>query len=146
MDVFNMVSRQPVHNPKRRYSTTSCDTIFKYALTNFVLDPIQQKMWIELGVGQNVMRNCKLVQFYCVYFHLPQFGRMMWVENACCISKKKFHLSLNLKIYRNFDLNHPVAYFPFRNLYTFCKAANQNASVKWCHISVIFARTIFDFL
>ena len=30
-------SRQPVRHPKRR-STTSCDTIFQYALTNFVLD------------------------------------------------------------------------------------------------------------
>ena len=27
---------------------------------------------------------------------------------------------MNLKIYNNFDLNHPVAYFPFGNPYTFC--------------------------
>ena len=26
---------------------------------------------------------------------------------------------MNFKIYCNFDLNHPVAYFPFGNLYTF---------------------------
>ena len=27
---------------------------------------------------------------------------------------------MNLKIYSNFDLNHPVPYFPFGHLYTFC--------------------------
>ena len=27
---------------------------------------------------------------------------------------------MNLKIYNNFDLNHPVAYFPFGNPHTFC--------------------------
>ena len=27
---------------------------------------------------------------------------------------------MNLKIYSNFDLNNPVAYFSFVNLYTFC--------------------------
>ena len=31
-----------------------------------------------------------------------------------------FHLSMNIKIYNDFDLNHPVAYFPSGNLYTFC--------------------------
>ena len=31
-----------------------------------------------------------------------------------------FHLSMNLKIYSNFDLKHKVAYFPFGNLYAFC--------------------------
>ena len=47
---------------------------------------------------------------------------------------------MNLKIYSNFDLNHPVAYFPFGNHYTFLcvrvdeKAANQKASVGWRHI------------
>ena len=47
---------------------------------------------------------------------------------------------MNLKIYSNFVLNHLVAYFPFRNLYTFCmprvdeEAANQKTSVRLRHI------------
>ena len=47
---------------------------------------------------------------------------------------------MNLKIYSNFDLNHPVAYFPFLNVYTFHmqrvdeKAPNQKASDRWRHI------------
>ena len=47
---------------------------------------------------------------------------------------------MNFKIYSNFDLNHPVAFFYFwKSLYFLYarvdeKAANQKASVRWRHI------------
>ena len=58
---------------------------------------------------------------------------------------------MNLKIYSNFDLNHPCSFFYIRKSLYFLyarineKAANQKANVMWRHIEVIFVRTISDF-
>ena len=99
--------------------TTSCDTIFQYALNNFILDEIQQKIWREVGLAQNLTRKCKLFKFYtCLFSPAPVWwSDMSW---KCEMHNWNFfHSSMNLKIYSDFDLNHLVAYFPFRNVYTF---------------------------
>ena len=67
------------------------------------------------------MSKCILFQFYPVFFS----PATVWLNDIMSGKCKmhifnSFHSSMNLKIYSNFDLNHPVAYFPFRNQYTFC--------------------------
>ena len=39
-------------------------------------------IWKEVGVAHNFMWKCKLFKFYLVYFHLPQFDRMIWAKNV----------------------------------------------------------------
>ena len=95
--------------------TTTCDTIFQYAFTHFVLDKMN--------------RSACYIKFYEKIWIIPILpcsfspNTVWWndMSRKCELHISNFfHSSMNLRIYCKFDLNHPVAYFPFRNLYTFC--------------------------
>ena len=78
-------------------------------------------IWKEVGVAHNYMWKCKvLIQILsCLFSPATVWSNDM--SQKCEIHiLNSFHSLMNLKIYSNFDLNHPVAYFPFCNLYTFC--------------------------
>ena len=117
-----MHSRQPAHHPNLR--------LHHYLRHHFSI------CLYKLRFGSNTTENLNKSGCYI------KFSEKMWIIpillNPSCpfspntvwsndMSRKCemhilnfFHLSMNLRIYCKFDLNHPVAYFPFRNLYTFC--------------------------
>ena len=50
---------------------------------------------------------------------------------------------MNLKIYSNFDLNHPVTYFPFGNLFTFCMhGLTRKQPIKRLVLGEVISRSI----
>ena len=45
---------------------------------------------------------------------------------------------MNLTVYSNFDLNHPVVYFPFGNLYTLYARVDEKAENKKASVNHVF--------
>ena len=148
-----MVSRQPVHSrqPVRHQNLR----LHHYMRHHFsICLNLLTSFWIKYKcTTENMNRSACYIKFYEKMWIIPilpcSFSpNTVWSNDTS--QKCEMHIltffqsSMNLRIYCKFDLNHPVAYFPFRNLYTLCMhGLTRKQPIKRLVLGdIIFARTI----